>query len=191
VVLWGHGARFWGAAGCWSQALGCWGSAKPREARATLQAWQHACRMCCFLHLVQAWEMHGSGLSFCRKIRQNNAFFPNKGLILTETLMVVRSSRMITPSPRPAAVRKPRPRISALFAPSPTGSEGEPRLLPPGIQRPAPKPHCSRNWQCPVKSLHLPRSSLRPPREPCVQLRSPQPRTELELRERGQRRPQQ
>ena len=32
---------------------------------------------------------------------------------------------------------------------------------------------------------------LRPPREPCVQLWSPQHRTELELWERGQRGPQQ
>jgi len=36
----------------------------------------------------------------------------------------------------------------------------------------------------------LPRSA-EPPRESCVQLRSPQHRTELELLERGQRRPQQ
>ena len=37
----------------------------------------------------------------------------------------------------------------------------------------------------------LPLYSSQTPREPCVQLRSPQPRTELELWERGQRRPQQ
>jgi len=39
-------------------------------------------------------------------------------------------------------------------------------------------------------SAPLPRSA-ETPQEPCVQLWSPQPRTELELWERGQRRPQQ
>jgi len=39
-------------------------------------------------------------------------------------------------------------------------------------------------------SAPLPRSA-ETPREPCVQLWSPQHRTELELWERGQRRPQQ
>ena len=40
-------------------------------------------------------------------------------------------------------------------------------------------------------SAPLPRSAETPPRESCVQLWSPQHRTELELWERGQRRPQQ
>lgn len=113
-------ARFWGAGGAWNRVSGCWGPpeqgfgvlAGPRAGlrgaagacqakggwshSAGLAAHMHTCRTSYFLHLLGAWEMHGSCFLVFRKISQIVKHFSQKGAYSNRyVLMVACSSHRI------------------------------------------------------------------------------------------------